>query len=207
MTTSVDSPRTTVRPYRFTYEEVLRMAEADMLRKHENVELIDGQLIPMSPVGDPHVSCVNHLNRLLVERTTPNVVVSVQNPLRIDAHNAPEPDVVVTTQHDGAPTPATTLLVVEVSDTTLTYDRDIKLPLYAEAGIPEVWIVNLEVRQVEVYRTPSGPDYTVRLLRDASTTVDLAALPAIKPLSVSSMLPPEDATSASPRHNTDSDAA
>lgn len=207
MTTSVDSPRTTVHPYRFTCEEVLRIAEAGMLRKHENVELIDGQLIPMSPVGDPHISCVNHLNRLLVERTRSNVVVSVQNPLRIDAHNAPEPDVVVTTQHDGAPTPATTLLVVEVSDTTLTYDRDTKLPLYAEAGIPEVWIVNLEARQVEVYRTPSGLDYTVRLLRDASTTVDLAALPKIKPLAVSSMLPPKDAASASPERTTDPDSA
>ncbi|WP_245850314.1 Uma2 family endonuclease [Longimonas halophila] len=206
MTTRVDSPRTTMRPYRFTYEEVLRIAEADMLRKHENVELIDGQLIPMSPVGDPHVSCVNHLTRLLVERTTSNVMVSVQNPLRIDAHNAPEPDVVVTTQHDGAPTPATTLLVVEVSDTTLTYDRDVKLPLYAEAEIPEVWIVNLEARQVEVYRDPSGPDYTVRLLRDAPATVDVAALPDIAPMAVSSMLPPEDAANASPERTIDSDS-
>ena len=194
MITSVDPPRTTLRPYRFTYEEVLRMAEAGMLPEHEHVELIDGQLIPMSPVGDPHISCVDELTHLLIERlpagSTDSMRVSVQSPLRIDAHNAPEPDIVVKKQRGGAATPETTLLTVEVSDTTLDYDRDTKLPLYAKAGIPEVWIVNLQARQVEVYREPKGTDYTLRLLRDASETVDLATLPDMKPLAVRDLLPP-----------------
>jgi len=198
MITSVNPPRTTLRPYRFTYEEALRMAEAGMLKEHDNVELIDGQLIPMSPVGDRHISCVDELTHLLIERLAASgrdmMRVSVQSPLRIDAHNAPEPDLVVKTKRGGAATPATTLLVVEVSDTTLAYDRDTKLPLYAEAGIPEVWIVNLDARQVEVYHDPKGPTYKLRQLLDANDMLSIKALSDTEPIAVSDILPARDAS-------------
>ncbi len=82
--------------------------------------------------------------------------VSVQNPVRIDKHNEPGPDVVLTTALEGGPHPEDALLLVEVADSSLPYDRTTKLPLYAQAKIPEVWIVNLSERQVEVHRTPSG---------------------------------------------------
>jgi Uma2 family endonuclease len=192
MMTSVDPPRTTVRTYRFTYDEVLAMADAGMLPEHEHVELIDGQLVPMSPVGDSHISCVDELTHLLVERlpagSADTMRVSVRSPLRIDAHNAPEPDVVVKKSRGGAAKPETTLLVVEVSDTTLTYDRETKLPLYAEAGLPEVWIVNLQARQVEVYREPKGTAYGLRRLVDAEETLTIEALPDGEPIVVSDIL-------------------
>ena len=173
------------------------MAEAGMLPEHEHVELIDGQLIPMSPVGDPHIFCVDELTHLLVQRlpadSADTMRVSVQSPLRIDAHNAPEPDVVVKKSRGGAATPETTLLVVEVSDTTLAYDRDTKLPLYAEAGIPEVWLVNLKARQVEVYRDPKEQAYTLRQLLDTEDMLSINALPDTEPIAVSDILPARDA--------------
>ena len=181
------------------------MAEADMLHEHDNVELIDGQLIPMSPINRPHYTCVNRMTRhfiLLMEAINTDVTVSVQNPLHIDAHNVPEPDLALLRGADAEAAARDALLVVEVSDTTLDYDRDTKLPLYAEADIPEVWIVNLDARQVEVYRDPKGSDYTLRLLRDASTSVDIAALPDIDPLAVSDLFPPEDTADTSPERTT-----
>ena len=206
MIASVDPPRTALRPYRFTYDEVLTMVEAGILRENEKLELIDGRLIKMAHVGDAHIACSTRLNHALHERIFDGdfdtIRVSLRNPLKLDPYHVPRPDVVLTNQDAAIPTPGTTLLVVEVSDTTLDYDRDTKLPLYAEADIPEVWIVNLDARQVEVYRDPKGSDYTLRLLRDASTSVDIAALPDIDPLAVSDLLPPEDASNVSSESNT-----
>jgi len=155
---------TAVRPRRFTSDEVQAMLRAGILHEDDPLELIDGQLVVMSPVNDPHIVCVNRLNRLFVEQTTPDVVVSVQNPVRIDEHNEPEPDVVLSTALDGAPRPDDVLLLVEVSGSTLAYDRDVKCPLYARAGIPEVWIVNLNDQQIEVHCDPDGDVYRTRHL-------------------------------------------
>ena len=170
--TELASPAATdVQPRRFTSDEVQAMLHAGILHEDDPLELIDGQLVVMSPINDPHIVCVNHLNRLFVERTTPDVVVSVQNPVRIDEHNEPEPDVVLSTALDGAPRPDNVLLLVEVSDTTLTYDRDVKRPLYARAGIPEVWIVDLDARQIEVHREPDDDVYRTRHLAGLDDTV------------------------------------
>ena len=155
---------TVVRPRRFTSDEVQAMLRAGILHEDDPLELIDGQLVVMSPIHDPHIVCVNRLNRLFVERTDPEVAVSVQNPVRIDEHNEPEPDVVLSTALDGAPRPGTVLLLVEVSGSTLDYDRDVKRSLYARAGLPEVWIVNLEAQQIEVHRNPDGDVYRTRHL-------------------------------------------
>ena len=166
------SPSTTVvRPRRFTSDEVQAMLRAGILREDDPLELIDGQLVVMSPIHDPHIVCVNRLNRLFVERTDPEVAVSVQNPVRIDEHNEPEPDVVLSTALDGAPRPGTVLLLVEVSGSTLDYDRDVKRSLYARAGLPEVWIVNLDDQQIEVHRNPDGDVYRTRHLTGLDDTV------------------------------------
>lgn len=171
------------------------MAGAGMLPEHEHVELIDGQLIPMSPVNRPHYKCVNRMTRRFVvatEEIDSAVTVSVQNPLHIDAHNVPEPDLALLRGHDADATADTALLVVEVSDTTLAYDRDTKLPLYAEAGLPEVWIVNLQARQVAVYREPKGTAYGLRRLLDAEDMLSIKTLPDAEPISVSDILPASD---------------
>ena len=166
------SPSTTVvRPRRFTSNEVQAMLRAGILHEDDPLELIDGQLVVMSPIHDPHIVCVNRLNRLFVERTDPEVAVSVQNPVRIDEHNEPEPDVVLSTALDGAPRPDNVMLLVEVSGSTLDYDRDVKRLLYARAGLPEVWIVNLDDQQIEVHRNPDGDVYRTRHLTGLDDTV------------------------------------
>jgi Uma2 family endonuclease len=171
MTELASPPATEVRSRRFTSDEVQAMLEAGILHEDDPLELIDGQLVVMSPINDPHIVCINRLNRLFVERTTSDVAVSVQNPVRIDDHNEPEPDVVLSTALDGAPHPEDVLLLVEVSDTTLAYDRDVKRPLYARAGIPEVWILDLEAQQIEVHREPDDDVYRTRHLASLDDTV------------------------------------
>ena len=170
------SPSTTVvRPRRFTSDEVQAMLRAGILHEDDPLELIDGQLVVMSPIHDPHIVCVNRLNtifsRRLVTHEIEDVVVSVQNPVRIDEHNEPEPDVVLSTALDGAPRPDDVLLLVEVSGSTLNYDRDVKRSLYARAGLPEVWIVNLDDQQIEVHRNPDGDVYRTRHLTGLNDTV------------------------------------
>ena len=196
MITSVDPPRITVHPYRFTSSEVKDMLRAGILHEDDRIELIDGLLVPMGPIGSAHYFCVNRCNHFLGKHTPDTVSVSVQNPLHIDAHNEPEPDIVLIDGFDVHPTPETALLVVEVSDTTLAYDRDTKLPLYAEAGIPEVWIVNLQARQVEVYREPKGTTYGLRRLLDTEDMLSIKILPDAEPIAVSDILPPPDSSDA-----------
>lgn len=171
MTELASPPTTAVQPRRFTADEVQAMLNADILHEDDPLELIDGQLVVMSPVSDPHVASVNRLNRLFVEPTDSEVAVSIQNPVRIDAYNEPEPDVVLSTNLGGAPRPDDVLLLVEVSGSTLDYDRDVKTPLYARAGIPEVWIVNLNAQEVEVHREPDGDVYRTRHLVGLDDTV------------------------------------
>ncbi len=175
MTELAPSSTTEVQPRRFTADEVQAMLEAGILHEDDPLELIDGQLVVMSPINDPHIVCINRLNALfnkrLVTADVEEVVVSIQNPVRIDEHNEPEPDVVLSTNLASAPRPDDVLLLVEVSDHTLDYDRDVKLPLYARAGIPEVWIVNLEAQQIEVHREPSGDVYRTRHLAGLDDTV------------------------------------
>jgi Uma2 family endonuclease len=116
------------------------------------------------------------------------VVVSVQNPVRIDEHNEPEPDIVLSTALDGAPRPESVLLLVEVSGCTLNYDRDVKRPLYARVGIPEVWIVNLQDREIEVHRDPDGSVYRTRHLVGLDDTVIPERPSSMAPLPVRDIL-------------------
>lgn len=182
------APSVEAAPRRFTSDEVQAMLRAGILHEDDRLELIDGQLIAMSPIGDAHIACINRLNRLLVERTTADYAVSIQNPVRIDAHNEPEPDVVLTTALDGGPRPADVLLLVEVADSSLSYDRTTKLPLYADAGIPEVWIVNLADAQVEVHREPSGTVYRTRHIAEAGDALAIPRLDETEPVPVRRIL-------------------
>lgn len=154
----------TVTPYRFTVDEYYRMAEAGIFTEDDRVELIDGEIIKMSPIGSPHAGCVSTLDNLVRECLGARVHVRVQNPVRLSLHSEPEPDLAVVvpradnyrTRH---PTPEDVLLIIEVSDTTLPYDRDVKLPLYAAAGIPEVWIADIGGEAVSASWEPRGGQY------------------------------------------------
>jgi Uma2 family endonuclease len=164
-------PMSTVRYRRFTVDELRQLVGAGVLGEDDRVELISGVLIDMAPIGDEHVSVTNILNELLLPSLLGRAVVSVQNPIRLSDSSLPQPDIVVYARSAAVERrmarPDEVFLVIEVSDTTLVYDRTVKLPLYAEAGIPEVWIVNLPEQQIEVYREagPGGYKSMRRILR------------------------------------------
>ena len=144
---------------RFTVHEYHRMAEAGILHEDDRVELIEGEVSEMSPIGARHASVVRNLNRLLGRQVSEEFLVDVQNPVRLDEGNEPEPDLAVIRMRDyrdSLPGPEDVLLLIEVSDTTLSYDRNVKLPLYARSGIPEVWVVDLTDEIVERHTGPSG---------------------------------------------------
>lgn len=149
---------------RFTADEYLRMAEAGILHENDRVELIEGEILDMAAVGNRHLACVNRLNRLFMERLGRAVVVHVQNPVRLSEHSEPEPDVALLRPRADfyagkRPAPEDVLLLIEVSDTTLEYDREVKVPLYARAGVPEVWLVDLAGERVLTHTRPEGEAY------------------------------------------------
>lgn len=142
--------------YYFSATEFERMGEAGVFTKDARLELIEGEIIEMSPIGSRHIACVNFLNRFLNRTVGDIAVVSVQNPIRLNDFSQPQPDIALLRLRDdfykdALTTPPDVLLIIEVADTTLAYDRQVKVPLYAKAGIEEVWIVNLPDEQIEVY--------------------------------------------------------
>jgi Uma2 family endonuclease len=148
----------------FTVAEYNRMSEAGILTEDDRVELVEGEIIEMSPIGRRHAACVDRLTELLSERLRRRAIIRVQNPIVLNDYSEPQPDVALLKRRDdfyeqSLPTPEDVLLVIEVSDTTLEYDRQIKAPLYARAGIAEVWIINLMDGQVEIYSQPAGGAY------------------------------------------------
>jgi Uma2 family endonuclease len=148
-----------------TTDEYHKMAVAGILKSEDRVELLNGQIIYMSPIGSAHAACVEKMGDLLRRLTAGNAMVRTQNPITLSDISEPEPDIALvalktdyyTERH---PVPGEIFLVVEVADSTLEKDRIAKLPLYAEAAIPEYWIVNLEKRELEAYSLPTGSRYS-----------------------------------------------
>jgi Uma2 family endonuclease len=156
MVQTLEQPKTVTIPRRrFTREEYYRMAEMGLFRG-ERVELIEGDIIQMSPVSAEHVTCVHRLFQWLFQVFS-DATVRIQSPLNL-GDSEPEPDIAVVPGKAGDylhAHPTTALLVVEVAQTSLEYDREVKAPLYARAGIPDYWIVNLDGQCIEVYRDPA----------------------------------------------------
>jgi Uma2 family endonuclease len=166
----------------FTVDEYYRMADAGILKHDDRVELIDGEIIKMSPIGNRHLGCVNGTNRLFSAAFRGKAVVSVQNPLRLTNYTEPEPDIVLLKPRKDCyrykrPWAEDALLVVEVADTTLAYDRDVKLPRYALSGVPEVWIENLEDDLLLVFRDPADGVYKTSLTFRCGDSISVAAFP------------------------------
>ena len=148
----------------FTADEYHRMAEAGVLGPDDRVELVDGEIVEMSPIGSPHAACVDRLNVLVQRLGSVQAIVRVQNPIRLDAHSEPQPDLSILKYRAdfysaAHPAPADVLLVVEVADTSLPYDRDVKIPLYARAGIAEAWLIDLASATVDVFTQPTPQGY------------------------------------------------
>jgi Uma2 family endonuclease len=160
----------------FSVDEYHRLPQAGVLREQERLELINGEILTMTPIGSYHASRVNRLTRVFTRIFGDRVIVQVQNPVKIDNYSEPEPDLaLLKPQADfyaaRLPEPPDVLLIVEVADTSLAYDRDVKLPLYAKQGIPEAWLVNLPNNCVEVFAEPSPQGYELhRIFRKGMVT-------------------------------------
>jgi len=168
----------------FTVDEYYRMAEAGILDPDARLELIEGEILEMSPVGTRHVACVNRANALFVKRFGDRAIVSVQNPLRLSNYTEPQPDIVVLKPRDDYYEEKRivwedALLVIEVSDTTIRRDRDLKLPLYAKAGVSELWIEDLRRNTLFVYRDPGPATYGQSLTLHRGDSISLLAFPDI----------------------------
>jgi Uma2 family endonuclease len=150
--------------HRFTVTDYHRMGEAGIFAEDDRVELIDGEVVQMTPIGSRHAGCVKRLNRLLGAAVGDRAVVAVQDPIALHPDSEPQPDLALLRPRadfygGGHPGPADVWLVVEVADRSLAFDRGVKVPLYARAGVPELWIVDLAGDGVETYRRPAGGRY------------------------------------------------
>lgn len=165
---------------RFTSAEYHAMAAAGILAKDERVELIAGEIVRMAPIRSRHAGCVKRLNRRLTRGLDERALISIQDPVALGDDSEPQPDVAVLRPRDddythSHPQPADVLLIIEVADSSLAYDRSVKIPLYARAGIAETWLVCLEERRLEVHRNPSATGYReVRILRPGDLVAPLA---------------------------------
>ncbi len=151
--------------YTLSVAQYDRMIEAGILPENEHIELIEGEIIEMAALGRRHASRVNLLAESLTEQSRRRYIVSVQNPIQLDDLSEPEPDIALLTRRDDfyrhqLPHPADVLLVIEVADSSLEYDRRTKLPLYARAAIREFWLVNLIEERIEIYTEPANGAYT-----------------------------------------------
>ena len=173
-----------VRRRRFTVEEYYRMAETGILTERDRVELIGGEIIEMAPIGHRHALCVAELTNRLVRLLGERAFLWPQNPVRLLPDTEPQPDVTLLRGPSSRyatrpPDPADVVLLVEVADTSYRYDRTVKLPLYARAAIPEVWIVDLNRDVVEIFREVSPAGYASERRAERSDSVAPFALPDV----------------------------
>lgn len=162
---------------RFDVGDYYRMAEAGILGPEERVELIEGEIVRMSPMGSRHAGCVHRLNNVFARLLGAKAIVACQCPLRLSEFSEPEPDIALLEPREdfyasSHPVPSDVLLLIEVADSSSGFDREVKLPLYAAAGVSEVWIVDLAERLVRVYRDPSGRTYSDAQVRAADEDRD-----------------------------------
>src|SRR5712691_5745004 len=173
-----------VTTHKFSADEYQRMGSAGILCEDDRVELIEGEIVDMAPIGDRHKSAVNRLAELLWQRCSDRAIVQVQSSIRVNESSEPEPDIVLLRRRDDFYARTTersehAYLVVEVADSSLAWDREVKAPLYARNGIPEYWIVDIAAESIIVFREP-GPDgyestFTVR----GNEALTVLALPGV----------------------------
>lgn len=174
----------TPRPYRFTASQYFQMGETGVLRPGARIELIDGEIIDMAPIGSPHASLVDDLGDLLYEAIGRRALVRRQNPVILGEHSVPQPDIAVVAYRDdhyrhAHPGPSDALLIVEVADTTLAFDREVKAGMYARSGVPEVWIVDVASRTVTRLHSPFDGTYAAVVIR-VGESIAIGALPDVR---------------------------
>lgn len=150
--------------HRFTVDDYHQMAAAGILTDEDRVELIEGEIIAMSPIGGPHANCVDALTRLFAPLAGTEARLRVQNAIRLSEHTEVQPDISIVRERvygRDLPGAADVLLVIEVADTTLANDREVKIPLYAQAGIPQTILIDVSHPQLWLYREPRSDGYRV----------------------------------------------
>ena len=170
--------------HRFTVDEYYRMAETGVIKPDARVELLDGQIIDMMPIGPFHGGTVNSLIELFSEVAKRRYLVSAQNPVRLNEQSEPEPDLMLLKRKadkykSGHPRPEDVYLVIEVADSTLEFDREQKIPAYGTAGIAEAWLVNLPEQKIEVYREPHYTGYGSKTILRSGKTASPSAFPDV----------------------------
>ena len=177
---------------RFTVDEYYALAKAGILAPSERVELLDGEIVTMAAIGNRHAFCVRWLMKALVIALGDRAVLDTQNPVRLDIRNQPQPDLMILRwQDDGyrdLPGPSDVLLAIEVADTSAGFDRRYKAPLYARHGIPEMWLFDLNRRQVEIHDEPSAGAYSRTRVVGMDGSLTPAAFPDIA-IAVANVLP------------------
>lgn len=161
-----------------TVEEYHRIGELGILQG-QSLELINGEILEMSPVGSDHASIVEKLKDLLTIKLYQQAIVRVQNPIHLSRYSEPEPDLAIVQYRDdyyrkAHPTPSDTVAVIEVADTSLAYDLEVKLPLYAQHEIKEFWLINISQQQLEVYTHPADGTYKMRQIYNNDDIVTLS---------------------------------
>jgi Uma2 family endonuclease len=169
------------RRHRITVEHFYRMAEAGLFAEDDRVELIEGEIIDVPPIGHSHAAVVDYLAKLLIASIEPRAIVRSQLPLRLGESSEPLPGIAVVVARaeryfDAHPTAGDTVLVIEVSSTTLRFDRNVKVPMYARHDVPEVWILDVSAAQIHRYRTPQNGQYTVTTTEPLAVRLSLEAL-------------------------------
>lgn len=182
---SVEVPRATFTTHRFTVGEYRRMGETGIFQPDARVELVEGEIVEMSPIGKRHAACVARLTRALTFSLNLVALVWAQNPVELGDYSEPQPDLTLLKPRDdfyenAKPRPEDVLAVIEVSDTTLEYDRRVKVPLYARAGIPEVWIINLVDERVEMFADLSSGAYQMTVVFSRGEEVQSRTLAALR---------------------------
>ena len=178
---------------RFSVQEYLAMIDAGILGKEERLELMDGEIIIMSPIGEYHEYGTDHLTMELAPVLRGRATVRIQGSIRLNDRSRPEPDVAVLrlrpANEMGPYFPSDVYFLIEVADSSLQRDTGPKLAMYAAAGILEVWIANLRAREVMVFTDPSGSDYTTVHTYRAGDSISLGAFPDIS-LAIDDFMPP-----------------
>lgn len=167
----------------FTVDEYYRMVDARILSENDRVELIEGEITQMTPIGSYHSGCVKSLNNIFFQlQAEKKVTISVQDPVRLSEFSEPEPDVVLLKHRNdfyrnAHPSAEDIFLIIEVADTTLDFDRLVKIPLYAKHGIPESWIVDVKGRKVEAFWQPESGKYVWYQTYQYNQSISLQAFP------------------------------
>ena len=173
-----------LRERKFTLEQYHKMAESGILTEDDRVELIRGKIVEMSPIGRRHAACVRRLDTLFSEKLSRRAIVDTQNPVELSDYSEPQPDVALLQPRPdfyeaGHPQPEDIFLLVEVADTTVETDRNVKIPLYAEDGISEVWLVDINEQCVEIYLEPASTGYQNVQKFQRGQTLSIQAFPDI----------------------------